>query len=37
MSRDILRAVRQKRRLWKKEDGKNISPEYREAEKKYEI
>jgi hypothetical protein len=34
MTRDILRLVRKKRRMWKKETGHNVSPEYRETEKK---
>jgi Reverse transcriptase (RNA-dependent DNA polymerase) len=34
MTREILRAVRRKRRMWKKEDGRNVSQQYREAEKK---
>jgi Reverse transcriptase (RNA-dependent DNA polymerase)/Endonuclease-reverse transcriptase len=34
MTRSILREVRKKRRMWAKEKGSNISPEYREVEKK---
>jgi Reverse transcriptase (RNA-dependent DNA polymerase)/Endonuclease-reverse transcriptase len=34
MTREILRAVRRKRRIWKKEDGRNISQQYRETERK---
>jgi hypothetical protein len=34
MTREILRAVRRKRRMWQKEKSSSVSAEYREAEKK---
>jgi hypothetical protein len=34
MTREILRAVRRKRRLWQKERSSNISAEYQEMERK---
>jgi Reverse transcriptase (RNA-dependent DNA polymerase)/Endonuclease-reverse transcriptase len=33
MTRDILRTVRRKRRMWKKESGRNVSAEYKNVEK----
>jgi hypothetical protein len=34
MTREILRAVRRKRRIWEKEEGRNISQQYKDTERK---
>jgi len=34
LTRDIIRALRRKRRIWRKEKDRNLSAEYKEAEKK---
>jgi hypothetical protein len=33
MTREILRAVRKKRRMWKKENSRKVSEEYKQVEK----